>query len=75
MKTCPLFKDCIFIKEKLLNNENLYQIYKSRYCDDNNWQCARFQLAKAIGLHKVPVKLYPNMHQRAEKLVMEEHTP
>ena len=62
MKRCTITSECPFF------NDQLPKIYtakerddmKRKYCGGGNSQCARFIVAKALGLHEVPVNLFPN---------------
>ena len=44
------------------------------YCQGDNLKCARYMVAKKLGKEKVPQDLYPNMVEKAKKLMLEDHS-
>jgi len=52
-------------------DSGLGRLYKRRYCEGEKTECARYLVYKELGRESVPVDLYPNMHDRAEKIVSE----
>ena len=61
MKKCPLIDECPFFNDRLArrhtarDRENL----KRKYCGGGSSQCARYIVAKAMGLDFVPGNLFP----------------
>jgi hypothetical protein len=47
----------------------LSDLFKKRYCRDDNRQCARYIVFKGLGRASVPPDLYPNQVERAGSLV------
>ncbi|HHY13738.1 MAG TPA: hypothetical protein GX526_03750 [Thermoanaerobacterales bacterium] len=68
---CENFKGCIFYNDKMDIESGLGQLYKRRYCENDKASCARYIVANALGKENVPADLYPNMHERAEKILEE----
>jgi hypothetical protein len=53
--------------------EGMANIYKRRYCLGDNTECARHLVFLKLGKDAVPSDLYPNMRDRARK-ILEERT-
>ncbi len=70
---CENLKGCIFYNDKMDIESGLGQLYKRKYCEGDKALCARYIIANEIGKQNVPADLYPNMHERAEK-ILEEHS-
>jgi hypothetical protein len=49
--------------------EGMARIYKRRYCQGDNTECARFVVFSALGKEQVPADLYPNMRERAQAII------
>ncbi len=71
MADCELLKGCIFFNDKMPAQIGVGAIYKSHYCLGDSSKCARYQVAKTIGREHVPPNLYPNMHDRAQQLIVD----
>lgn len=69
--SCPNLNGCIFFNDKMPMETGLGAIYKRKYCLGNYEICARYKVAKALGKEKVPINLYPNQFDVAEKLLKE----
>lgn len=69
MENCELLEGCLFFRDKMPMEYGLGALYKKKYCLDDNTNCARYMVAKALGREKVPVDLYPNMPDRAKELI------
>ncbi len=69
MAQCECVAKCPFFNDKMKDSEGLGAIYKRKYCLGDPAQCARFRVFKALGREAVPPDLYPNMRDRAEKLL------
>jgi hypothetical protein len=50
-------------------NETIASIYKKWYCLKDNRTCARYMVFKKFGKEAVPIDLYPNMINRANKII------
>ncbi|MBM7556877.1 hypothetical protein [Halanaerobacter jeridensis] len=77
---CPLSDEILstenikLIREYLdipgvLTKEGLTKSYKDKYCDGNHSKCARFQVAKNLGLASVPDDLLPHQNNKAQKII------
>ena len=44
-------------------------LFKNNYCQGDNSSCAGYMVAKELGKEKVPKTLYPNMVEKARKLL------
>lgn len=66
---CENLKNCPFYKDKMDIDSGLGKLYKRRYCKGDKTQCARYMVFQALGGEFVPVDLYPNMHDRAKKII------
>ncbi|MBN1161991.1 MAG: hypothetical protein JXA17_08595 [Dehalococcoidales bacterium] len=69
MAECELLKGCIFFNDKMKVSDALGEMYKRRFCLKDNSQCARYMVYKALGREKVPIDLFPNMFERAKKVI------
>lgn len=69
MKDCELLKGCLFFTDKMPMEYGLGALYKKKYCLGDNTDCARYLVAMALGRDKVPTDLYPNMSDRAKKII------
>lgn len=69
MADCELLEGCLFFNDKMSVDEGLGAMYKNRYCQGDNSQCARYVVAKKLGREKVPANLYPNMLDKANELI------
>jgi len=45
---------------------------KKRYCLNDNLQCARYTVFKALGREKVPKDLFPNQIEKAQEIIERE---
>lgn len=73
MSKCECLPKCPFFNDKMKDNKGLAGIYKKKYCLGDNSNCARYMIFKKLGRDRVPADLYPNMHERAKK-ILEEHS-
>jgi hypothetical protein len=51
------------------DNEGLGELYKQKYCLGDNTECGRYMVFKKLGRPSVPDDLYPNMYERARKIM------
>jgi len=66
---CKFLEGCRFYQGKMDIDSAIGQMYKKRYCEGEWNECARFRVAIALGREKVPVDLFPNMRERADKIL------
>jgi hypothetical protein len=69
MADCELLKGCLFFNDKMPMESGLGAMYKKKYCQGDNTDCARFMVAKALGREKVPLTLFPNMADEARAMI------
>lgn len=69
MSSCSLLEKCIFFRDKMPIESPVGAMYKRKYCQGQHAICARYKVAQAIGRENVPTDLYPNMFERAEKII------
>jgi hypothetical protein len=68
---CENIKGCLFYNDKMDIDSALGKMYKRKYCEGDKTICARYIVASRIGRENVPANLYPNMHERAKKILEE----
>lgn len=68
---CENLKGCPFYNDKMDIESGLGKLYKRNYCEGDKTSCARYIVGSKLGKENVPVDLYPNMHERAEKILEE----
>jgi len=54
------------------DTEGLGAMYKEKYCQGDNADCARYMVFKKLGKPAVPDNLDPNMHDRAKEILAEQ---
>ncbi|HHU29634.1 MAG TPA: hypothetical protein GXZ53_02945 [Firmicutes bacterium] len=68
---CENIKVCLFYNDKMDIDSALGKMYKRKYCEGDKTICARYIVVSRIGRENVPANLYPNMHERAKKILEE----
>lgn len=66
---CEKLDKCPFYLEKMPIDSALGAMYRKNYCETDKTKCARYIVATSVGPEHVTVDLYPNMHQRAERIL------
>jgi hypothetical protein len=69
MADCECLPKCIFFHDKMENMPAMADIYKHRYCREDNSLCARYKVFRALGREAVPSDLFPNELDRAMHLL------
>lgn len=69
MADCEFLKGCLFFNDKMSIDEGIGALYKHRYCQGDRIKCARYIISIKLGWEKVPVDLYPNMYERAKRIL------
>ena len=69
MAMCECLGGCLFYNDKMKNKDSLAAIYKKKYCEGDNKQCARYTVFKKCGKAAVPSDLFPNMMDKAKKII------
>jgi hypothetical protein len=73
MPECVNLKGCPFFNDKMSDRDGLGAIYKKKYCLGDNSLCARYMICTKLGKQFVPGDLYPNMYDRAQKIISQSH--
>ena len=71
MAVCEKLQKCPFYNDKMSIDKGIGAMYKKRYCGGYKTMCARYIVATQLGANYVPNNLYPNMIDKAEKLLAE----
>lgn len=69
---CQFLSKCPFYNDKMDIESSIGKMYKKRYCLGDKNKCARYKVSTTLGKDLVPSSLYPNMHEKAEKLISEK---
>ena len=71
MAECECLSACPFFNDKMSDVPATAQMMKNKYCLGDKIQCARYMIFSAIGKEYVPSDMFPNMRDRAEKIIQE----
>jgi len=69
MADCELLNGCLFFNDKMPEDSGMGAIYKKKYCNGDNSNCARYLVAQKLGKENVPANLYPNMTEKAFQII------
>ena len=69
MADCECLAKCPFFNDRMPDVDGLGAMFKRRYCQGDNQNCARYQVLKKAGRDKVPPTLYPNQMEIARKII------
>ncbi|MCG2711872.1 MAG: hypothetical protein L6416_06070 [Candidatus Omnitrophica bacterium] len=69
MSKCKYLAGCIFFNENMSNMPRKTEELKSKYCLENNSQCARYIVCEALGRENVPINLFPMQKEEAENII------
>ena len=69
MPECELIEGCIFFNDKMQNMPATATILKNKYCKSNFTECGRYMVFQALGRPKVPMDLYPQQTDKAQKVI------
>jgi len=69
MANCELIENCVFFNDKMANMPGTAEMFKKKYCKEDNSICARHMVVKAMGREKVPQNLFPNQADEAKRLI------
>lgn len=75
MAECVCLPKCPFFNDKMKDMPAMIEVYKDKYCRSDNSRCARFMVFKALGREKVPLDLYPNQVEMAQKIIADNSAP
>ncbi|QOR34651.1 hypothetical protein IMX26_14415 [Clostridium sp. 'deep sea'] len=73
MAQCEKFAACPFYQGKMNIESAIGKIYRRKYCEGDKTNCARYKVATALGKKFVPLDLYPNMTDRANKILQDNN--
>ena len=71
MALCEKLEKCPFYQGKMDMESGLGAMYKKKYCEGDKTICARYIVATKLGSEFVNNSLYPNMNDKADKLLAE----
>ena len=71
MAECECLAGCPFFNDQMKDMEGMANIYKRKYCRGDSTECARHMVFVRLGKEAVPGDLYPNMRDRARKILEE----
>ncbi len=69
MPNCECLPKCPFFNDNMQNMPSIADMMKKRYCLGSNEDCARYMVFKSLGREKVPMDLFPNMTEDANRLI------
>ncbi|MEA4986930.1 MAG: hypothetical protein VB095_02645 [Anaerovorax sp.] len=69
---CEKLNNCLFYHDKMPMEKGIGSIYKKKYCEGNYRLCARYMVFNELGESFVPISLFPNMTDVAEKIIKDE---
>jgi hypothetical protein len=69
MSDCECLVGCPFFNDKMKDTDGLGAMYKKKYCRGDYSKCARYMVFKILGKPSVPIDLFPNMNERAKKIL------
>ncbi|HHY04396.1 MAG TPA: hypothetical protein GX534_04340 [Thermoanaerobacterales bacterium] len=68
---CKNLKGCPFFNDTMADMPSTAEMFKKSYCLDDPSECARYIVSNKLGKEYVPDNLFPNQHDRAQKLIQE----
>jgi hypothetical protein len=69
MAECECLPKCPFFNDKMADMPAMAAMMKKRYCLGDKTNCARWAVRAALGPTHVPIDLFPNQMDRAEKVI------
>ncbi len=66
---CENLEKCPFYNDKMPIESALGRLFKKNYCESDKTKCARYRVASIIGKEFVTDNLYPNMEEKAERII------
>ena len=71
MAQCEKLAQCPFYQGAMSIESGLGKMYKQKYCEGDKTICARYKVATTVGKEYVTADLYPNMDDKANKIIAE----
>jgi hypothetical protein len=69
MAECEYIQKCPFFNDRLDIKSADIESLKTKYCRNNNLNCARYMVALSLGPEKMPPNLYPHEKERAYEVI------
>jgi hypothetical protein len=69
---CDYCTQCTILTENGKEMPKLASLFKERYCTDQFDQCARYQVARSVGLNGVPELMLPSQVEWAQQIIKEQ---
>ncbi len=69
MADCECLPRCPFFNDKMADKPGTASMYKRKFCQGDNSNCARHMIFRTLGGSQVPPNLYPNQVDKAEMLL------
>ncbi|MDD5131729.1 MAG: hypothetical protein PHH44_03630 [bacterium] len=69
MAVCEILPVCIFFNDKMKDMPGTASFFKSKFCQGDNHKCARHMVLIACGRENVPIDLFPNQEEKANKII------
>jgi hypothetical protein len=71
---CEFLDNCPFFNDRMDNMPAATVVFKKIYCQGNNNNCARYMIAKRLGVDNIPSDVYPNNRKAAVKIIAGQTT-
>lgn len=71
MAMCEKLSKCPFYQGQMSMDSGIGSMYKKKYCEGDKTICARYIVATTLGPEFVSPTLYPNMNDKAKKILEE----
>lgn len=69
MADCEVLSMCAFFNDTMQEMTAIASMYKRKYCQGDNADCARHMVRNALGKQYVPADLFPNQQDRARRII------
>ncbi len=70
---CDRLPTCIFFNDQMEHMPAVAELLKKQYCRGTFSECARSQVAAALGGPSVPKDLFPQDRERAKRILSPAH--
>ena len=71
MAMCEKLSKCPLYQGQMSMDSGIGSMYKKKYCEGDKTICARYIVATTLGPEFVTPNLYPNMNDKAKKILEE----
>ena len=68
---CERLEKCRYFNEQLKDLKAVQEMWKRKFCKDDNSKCARYMVLKALGADRIPKYLVPTQVDKAKELIEE----